>query len=62
MLDFIAVSANIVYNNYDKETVVIGMMKMPGRHNAENIKICVESIVNEFKFDKTKVDGKKLLI
>jgi len=55
MLDFIAVSANIIY----EETVVIGMIKMPGPHNAENIKIGVEKIVNEYNFDKTKVDGKK---
>ena len=61
MLDFIAVSANIIYENFDKETLVIGMMKMPGPHNAENIKICVEDIINEYNFDKTKVDGMNMI-
>jgi hypothetical protein len=59
MLDFIAVSANLIFENFDKETVVIGMMKMPGPHNAENIKFCVEKIVNKYKFEKSKVDGMK---
>ena len=61
MLDFIAVSANIIFKTFEKETIVIGMMKMPGPHNAENIKICVEQIVNEYDFDKSKVKGKMCL-
>jgi hypothetical protein len=62
MLDFIAVSANIIFKTFEKETIVIGMMKMPGPHNAENIKICVEQIVNEYDFDKSKVKGKMCLL
>ena len=58
MIDFIAVSANLIFDGFDKDTIVIGMMKMPGRHNAENIKFCVEKIANEYDFVKSKVNGK----
>ena len=58
MLDFIAVSANIISKTFEKDTLVIGIKSMPGRHNVENIKISVEEIVNEYDFDKSKVRGK----
>jgi hypothetical protein len=28
---------------------------MPGPHNAENIKIAIESVVNTYSFDKRKI-------
>ena len=47
----------------DKETIVIGMMRMPGNsHNAENIKIAVETMVNKYDFDKSKIYGTSLLL
>jgi hypothetical protein len=30
---------------------------MPGRHNAENVKQGVESIVNKYAFDKSKISS-----
>jgi hypothetical protein len=37
---------------------VIGIIPMPGAHNAKTIKLCVEHMVNEFDFDKSKINGK----
>ncbi|CAF1137446.1 unnamed protein product [Brachionus calyciflorus] len=45
ILDFLGLAANIVYDNFEKEILVIGMVRMSGRHNAENIKQAIESIV-----------------
>ncbi len=33
------------------------MMRMPGRHTAENVKIAIEELLNRFKFDKSKING-----
>ena len=50
--------AAIITNKYsDKELLVIGMIDMPLRHCAEDIKLAVETIVNSFKFDYSKING-----
>ena len=36
--DFLAISVNISNIYFKRETLVIGMIKMPGNHNAERIK------------------------
>ena len=57
MHDFLAISANIMSKNFKRETVVIGMVKMPGNHNAEHIKEAIEQIINSFEFNKEKVNA-----
>lgn len=57
MFDFIAVSANTVSQDAAISSIVIGMIPMPGRHDADNIKIAVEEIINRFDFDKSKLIG-----
>jgi hypothetical protein len=57
MHDLMGLSANLIDTNFKKRIVVIGMSKMPGPHNAENIKIAIESIVNTYYFDKRKIKG-----
>jgi hypothetical protein len=37
--DFIAVAANIINEKFEKQLLVIGISRMPGKHNAENVKI-----------------------
>ncbi len=40
------------------EVFTVGMMLMPGPHNAENIKIAIEVIINKYeKFDKSKIQS-----
>lgn len=57
MLDFMGVAANIINYKFEKQTIVIGLELMPGSHNAENIKIAIESIVNKYTFNKSVLSG-----
>ena len=38
------------------------MIPMKGKHTAENIKLCIEEMINQYDFDKTKIDGKFYII
>ena len=57
MLDFIAVSANLTNEAFEKESLVIGMKRMAVSRCAENIKSAIEKIVNMFDFNKSKISG-----
>lgn len=57
MMGFIAVAVNIIDSSYDKETIFIGMKRTNGRQTAENVKLEIESIVNEYDFLKNKIKG-----
>ena len=57
MLDFMGIAANIITNQFEKQTIVIGLELMPGSHNAENIKLAIENIVNKYKFNKLILSG-----
>ena len=60
MYDLMGLAACITNETFDKETIVIGMMLMPGPHCAENIQMAVENLVNKYDFDKTKIIGEFL--
>jgi hypothetical protein len=60
--DFIAVAANIIDEKFNKELLVIGFTRMSGRHCAENVKQGVESIVNKYSFDKSKISSNSFYI
>ena len=55
--DFIAVVASIINTKFQKELVVIGFSRMPGKHNAENVKKAVEVNVDKYEFDKNKISS-----
>jgi len=57
--DFIAIGAVILNNCFEKDFIVVDMMKMPsGGHNTENIKKSVELMMNKFtNLDKSKIIG-----
>ena len=57
MSDFVGLAANICYDNFKKECLVIGMSKMKGSHNAEYIKDAIKSLINDYDFDKLKIKG-----
>ncbi len=58
MLDFMGIAANIINDEFERETIVIGMTLMPGNHCSESIKLAIESIINQYSFDKSKLSGK----
>ena len=55
MTDYIALGASIIFDNFQQELLIIGMMRMKQPHTAEYIKICVEEMVNKYKFNKSKI-------
>jgi len=57
MADFIGLCACIIDKYFNKKLLVLGFTRMPGPHTAENIKIAIESIVNQYNFDKSKIKG-----
>ena len=48
MTDFLGLGAVIIDTKFNREIVVIGIDRMPGGHNAENISKVIETIVNRF--------------
>ena len=58
MLDFMGLAVNIIDSSFNKKTLVIGMMLMPGNHCAEYIKEAIEALVNNYDFNKSKIHGK----
>ena len=57
MLDFMGLAVNLINHKFQKKTIVIGMKLMPGAHNAENIAMAIEELVNSYTFDKNKIKG-----
>ena len=52
-----------MYSNYKKELMVIGIMRMGIAHNAENIKLRIEDMINYYQtFDKKKIHCNKHII
>ena len=58
MIDFIGLAACLVNSDFQKEILVIDMIKMSGAHNHLNIKNAIETMVNKFDFDKSRLIGK----
>ena len=58
MIDFLGIACNLTNNYFEKEVIVVGMIKMHGKHNAENIKIAIEDLINRFSSDKSLISGK----
>ena len=58
MVPYIGLAASLVYELNKKEILVIGFDKMPsGIHNSESLKLAIETIVNKFSFEKSKIAG-----
>lgn len=56
--DFIAVGAALMNDSFEREIVILNMMRMTTNHTAEHVKECVESMINGFDFDKRKINCK----
>lgn len=57
MISYLALAAATITENFKTETFIIGFCKMPTKHNAENIKLAVEEIINELEFNKAKISS-----
>jgi hypothetical protein len=57
MLDFMGLASKIIDVNFNRKTLVIGMMLMPGNHSADYIKEAIETLVSIYDFDKSKIHG-----
>lgn len=55
MSGFQAVGAMLMYATLDPECLVIGLERMKGSENAENIKKTTEIALNEYDFDYSKI-------
>ena len=55
LADFLALGSLIV--NQNVELIVLGMRPMDNDHASENIKVAIEEIVNNFKFNKSLAKG-----
>ena len=49
MLDIMGVAFNLINAKFQKKTIVVGMMVMPGNHNAENIAAALMTLVNRYQ-------------
>ncbi len=56
--DFIALAILIVDQDWNKEFLILDMKEMEGKHNAENVSIAIDKMVNKFEFDKSKIKSK----
>jgi hypothetical protein len=54
---FIAVTVNLAYPSFEKESLVLNITITEGTQNAERIKECIEEMINGFEFNKTKIYG-----
>ena len=52
-----ALCAQTINNSWEIELIVVGMVEMVNGHSAEEVKIAIEKMVNEYEFDKSKIQG-----
>jgi hypothetical protein len=56
--DFIGLAAIVSNKNMQRDLVVLDLMRMPGNHSAETVKIAVEKMINRYNFNKSIIHGK----
>ena len=61
MADYLALACIYIDKNYKEKMLVLGLSEMDGSHNAENIKIVIEKIINNYAFDKRKIKSECFL-
>ena len=57
MIDFMGTCAALIFPDMSRKLIVIGIERMlgDGHHNAENIGLTLEKIVNQYSFNKNKI-------
>lgn len=56
-IEFMGLGAQLIYESFDKELVIIGMIELKNGHSAVETKNAIESMVNKYNFDKSKIKG-----
>lgn len=56
-IEYMALCAQTINNSWEIELIVVGMVEMVNGHSAEEVKIAIEKMVNEYEFDKSKIQG-----
>jgi hypothetical protein len=54
--DFIVLGSATMDDCFEREIMVLDMMRMTTNHTAEHVKECCETMVNKFDFDKSKIN------
>ena len=66
-IPYLGLEFSLIYENFTRETITVGLEKMLLPQNAENCKLAIETIINSFEFNKAKIsavvcdEGKNLL-
>lgn len=53
--DFMALGVGLINNCFEREVLVINMMRVESDHSAETLKKSIEEMVNVYQFDKSKI-------
>jgi hypothetical protein len=56
MSDYLALAARIFKDNFESESLIIVIAKMPESHCVENIKKEIGTIINELNFNNPKIE------
>lgn len=60
--DYIGLCAVLTNFDFERELLAINMMRMIGSHDAENIKQCIETMINFYKFNKSKIKSINIIL
>ena len=55
--EYLGLAVNIINDQFDKSTLVIGMDQLKEGHSAIQIQESIQEMINKFKFDKNKISG-----
>jgi hypothetical protein len=53
---FLGVAASVLYADFSRESIILGIRQVLGSHTVENVKITLENLVNEFEFNKDTIN------
>ena len=56
-VDFLALGCSTIDDNFTRELLIIGIVKMRGPHTAENVLVAIKDILGQFKFNKAKISA-----
>ena len=56
--EYLGLCAQTINSSWEQELIVIGMVELKNGHSAEQLKLNIEYLVNQYNFDKNKVLGK----
>jgi len=57
MIPFLGLAVSCTFENLEQQNYVIGLKRIYGKHNAENIKDLIEEILSEYEFDYSNIVG-----